>query len=192
MEKKGVLRRYQPGQVVSITAGTGTGTGTGAGTDSGSGTSAPPRMHPVEFTGGAQAFYSVGGMNNFVGELASGLEIKQNVWVSPSNGVKYLRESGRWEVRVKGRVAGTYDALVIAHNGKCADRLMSQAPPRQLHALLRTNFAPKVADSGGSKMTLNSIYSTPPFFRSVSGFRTTFSFLCGSFGYQLCSSIQTR
>jgi len=47
----------------------------------------------------------------------------------------------------------------VAHNGKCADRLMSKTPAKALHSLLRTNFNDNVPENGGSKMTLNSIYS---------------------------------
>jgi predicted NAD/FAD-dependent oxidoreductase len=53
----------------------------------------------------------------------------------------------------------TFDFLVIAHNGKCADRLMSKTPAKELHSLLRVNFNPTVPQWGGKRMTLNSIYS---------------------------------
>ena len=86
-------------------------------------------------------------------------ELKQDVWVSPSNGVKYLAQSKKWRVQANGKVLGEYDDLVIAHNGKCADRLMSKTPAKDVHALLRVNFAPSVAAHGGKRMTLNSIYS---------------------------------
>jgi hypothetical protein len=35
-----------------------------------------------------------------------------------------------------------YPTQVIAHNGKCADRLMSTADAPAVHALLRTKFTP--------------------------------------------------
>ena len=54
---------------------------------------------------------------------------------------------------------GYFDQLIIAHNGKCADRLMSKTPARAVHELLRVNFAANVPKNGGKRMTLNSIYS---------------------------------
>ena len=47
----------------------------------------------------------------------------------------------------------------VAMIGKCADRIMSQTPAKDLHSLLRVNFSPSVPKWGGKKMTLNSIYS---------------------------------
>lgn len=84
-------------------------------------------------------------------------EVKQDVWVSPSNGVKFLKSKQQW--KVKGYDDDTFDYLVIAHNGKCADRLMSKTPAKALHSLLRVNFNPTVPKHGGKRMTLNSIYS---------------------------------
>ena len=98
--------------------------------------------------------------------------IKQDVWVSPSSGVRYTNNdnnngrqstgstnAGCWTVRAEGKTLGHYDHLIIAHNGKCADRLMSKSPAKDVHKLLRTNFNDRVPKTGGQKMTLNSIYS---------------------------------
>ena len=88
-------------------------------------------------------------------------QIHQDVWISPSNGVKFIGSTKlpKWKVQTNGKNYGTYDAIVIAHNGKCADRLMSRTPAKALHSLLRTNFNANVQAWGGKKMTLNSIYS---------------------------------
>jgi len=92
-------------------------------------------------------------------------KVQQDVWVSPSNGVKYLLANNnknatpQWRVQAAGQVLGTFDCIVIAHNGKCADRLMSKTPAKDLHKLLRVNFAPNVPAHGGNRMTLNSLYS---------------------------------
>lgn len=110
-------------------------------------------------------YFGADGMGSIAGAIANnaGLQIEQDVWISPSNGVKYVggNEGGkpRWRVKAKGQVLGEFDRLVIAHNGKCADRLMSKTPAKKLHSLLRTNFASSVPDHGGKRMTLNSIYS---------------------------------
>mmetsp|Transcript_4415 Transcript_4415/g.9196 ORF Transcript_4415/g.9196 Transcript_4415/m.9196 type:complete len:427 (+) Transcript_4415:189-1469(+) len=110
---------------------------------------------PVE----AGAYYGVGGMNALPASLSSGLNVVQDCWVSPSNGVKFNKRDGKWTVKAKGEILGTFDKLIIAHNGKCADRLMSKTPSKKLHRLLRVNFADRVSKEGGKRMTLNSIYS---------------------------------
>jgi len=107
----------------------------------------------------------VEGMGSIVRELAKDLDVKQNVWVPPSNGLRY-RAQGGWSVVVPGehgkRGLEHFDAAVIAHNGKCADRLTSNIPARELHALVRTNFAanlPRLSAPGSGTFTLNQIYS---------------------------------
>jgi len=153
--------------------------------------------------------YPPGGMSALAADLANGggFEVRQDVWVSPSSGVRYngpkrpagkpknngasssssAGENGKqprrqqqqqkqqragapgsggekkkrdlWTVRAQGRTLGNHDHLVVAHNGKCADRLMSSTPAREVHRLLRTNFNDRVPADGGKKMTLNSLYS---------------------------------
>ena len=118
--------------------------------------------------------YPSGGMSSLVDSLVSGstFDIQQDVWVSPSSGVRYqgppppqgaMAKKGIvkdcWSVRAQGRTLGKHDHLIVAHNGKCADRLMSKTPATDVHRLLRTNFNDRVPADGGQKMTLNSIYS---------------------------------
>lgn len=86
-------------------------------------------------------------------------QVEQDVWVSPSSGIRYQKDTKKWKVQAKGQTLGYYDKLIIAHNGKCADRIMSKTPSKDVHALLRVNFAPTGPAHGGKKMTLNSIYS---------------------------------
>jgi len=107
---------------------------------------------------------------NYTGQS---FRILQDVWVSPSNGVRYIGpisddngndEEGSstrplWELWNGKKSFGKYDRLVIAHNGKCADRIMSRTPAKAFHSLLRTQFAPYVPSWGGNQMTLNSMYS---------------------------------
>jgi predicted NAD/FAD-dependent oxidoreductase len=97
---------------------------------------------------------------------ASNVQVHQNVWVSPDNGVRFINlpvdhtKDAVWKVqiRAKQKLLGTFDRLVIAHNGKCADRLMSKSPAKEVHALLRVVFSSTPA-TRQQKMTLNSIYS---------------------------------
>jgi hypothetical protein len=119
-------------------------------------------------------YYPHEGMSSLVGALTSGnaFQVKQDVWVSPSSGVKYqgppaplgctsenTKATDNWNVRALGKTIGKHDHLIVAHNGKCADRLMSKTPAKDVHNLLRVNFNDRVPANGGQKMTLNSLYS---------------------------------
>ncbi|GFR40845.1 hypothetical protein Agub_g1494 [Astrephomene gubernaculifera] len=48
------------------------------------------------------------------------VEIRRPVWVGKMQAV----EGRGWELQGEGRSQGVYDAVVIAHNGKCANRLV--------------------------------------------------------------------
>ena len=46
------------------------------------------------------------------------VDLRQDVWVSPSNGVKYQRGAQQnWKLQANGKPLGVYDELIIAHNG---------------------------------------------------------------------------
>ena len=115
------------------------------------------RIQPIK----GDMYYGASGMQSIPMAMMRGIDVQQDVWVSPSNGVRLVNSHGgeKWEVKVKGNVVGQFDRLVIAHNGKCADRLMSSTPAKDFHRLLQVNFAPFVPRDGGSRMTLNSLYS---------------------------------
>ena len=124
--------------------------------------SAPNQCNPVG--DGVARFVGVGGMGAIADALASGLDdVRQDVWVSPNGGIRKGTRDGPWLVRESKTVEASYDAIVIAHNGKCAERLTSRQPARAVHALLRARFAARLGNggSGGAsgRMTLNSIYS---------------------------------
>ena len=108
-------------------------------------------------------FIGVGGMGQIADALASSItDLRQDIWVSPNGGIRRHNGDGRWIVKEGKGVESSYDAVVIAHNGKCAERLTSKQPSRAVHMLLRARFAPKLPQKpqpGGGRMTLNSIYS---------------------------------
>ncbi len=108
----------------------------------------------------SQMYYGSNGMGSIPFSISRDrLNVKQDVWISPSNGVKYIDSNSGSTSSWRVKANGNFDRLVIAHNGKCADRLMSRTPAKKLHSLLRTNFAANVAENGGKRMTLNSLYS---------------------------------
>lgn len=84
--------------------------------------------------------------------------LRQDVWVSPSHGLQYLPETQEWQVSSSNTVVGRFDAVIIAHNGKCADRLTKSTPARLINRLLQVSFQPK-APRTAQRMILNSIYS---------------------------------
>jgi predicted NAD/FAD-dependent oxidoreductase len=96
---------------------------------------------------------------SIVKESNTRFDLQQDVWVSPSNGVRYQKNTNTWRLQANGKQLGIFDDIIIAHNGKCADRIMSKTPAHNVHELLRVNFSPSVPNYGGKKMTLNSIYS---------------------------------
>jgi len=99
----------------------------------------------------------------FVGNSAEGMmaisralarkcsNVQNPVWISH---VQWHPDLGQWEVDRRGM----FDYLVIAHNGKCADRLMSQAGVPRIHDLLRVRFTPKL-DTKNQTMQLCSIWA---------------------------------
>ncbi|XP_062573830.1 uncharacterized protein LOC134235697 isoform X2 [Saccostrea cucullata] len=80
-----------------------------------------------------QAFIGTDGMQSIADCLASNADVQRPVWVSE---VCWEEGSKKWKVDR----FGFYDYLVIAHNGKCADKLMSSAGAPQVHSLLRVRF----------------------------------------------------
>lgn len=68
--------------------------------------------------------------------LSQGLNICRPVWVSRVQ----RQPAGKWHVFEYDDFHGAFDYLVIAHNGKCADRLMSKAGVPKIHKLLKVRF----------------------------------------------------
>jgi len=78
------------------------------------------------------------GMVSIARELTERVpSVQSPVWISH---VRWHSELRKWEVDKHG----LFDYLIIAHNGKCADRLMSQAGVPQIHNLLKVRFTPSV------------------------------------------------
>ena len=148
-EAQGIIQQFTPGTVCDVICSKGT----------------PCRIVPLNSPNqNVNMYYGVNGMGSIPWTMSKTgtFDVKQDVWVSPSNGVKYVQsgdDAAHWIVKGNGKLLGQFDNIVIAHNGKCADRLMSQTPATELHKLLQVNFSPEVPSWGGSKMTLNSIYS---------------------------------
>lgn len=78
------------------------------------------------------------GLGSVAASMAASLATppETDVWVSPSNGLK-RNADGTWDVKVNGKVIGNHDACVIAHNGKCAERITSKTPAKAVNRLLR-------------------------------------------------------
>jgi len=98
------------------------------------------------------------GLQSIPNHLASNLQrckLHRNVWVSPNNGLRY-NDDGSWGIWANNREIGRHEIVIIAHNGKCADKITSSNPSRKVNQLLRTSFSDRPFPN---KMTLNAIFS---------------------------------
>jgi predicted NAD/FAD-dependent oxidoreductase len=89
-----------------------------------------------------QRYVGVEGMRSVSEYLSRDLLIERPAWVSRVS--RRMRSNGTpvWDVYHNKEMLGTFDAIVIAHNGKCADKLMSTADAPLIHELLKVNFGP--------------------------------------------------
>ena len=81
-----------------------------------------------------QAFVGTEGMQTVPKCLAGLVNVSQSVWVS---NVFWEASGKKWNIDKYG----FFDYLVIAHNGKCADKLMSNAGVPHVHKLLQVRFS---------------------------------------------------
>lgn len=167
-ERDGIVRRFPKHSVVEILSNQSNSSGRTF------------RIRPVH---SENMFYGSQGMGSIpmVMKESHDLHVEQDVWISPSNGVQYVGTPScpKWSIQSNGKRHGVFDYIVVAHNGKCADRLMSRTPAKDLHSLLRVDFRPNVPEWGGKKMTLNSIYSLTVALQFSEGDETRLSHVVG-------------
>eukprot|EP01041_Mallomonas_annulata_P006479 gene6479-13081_t len=72
--------------------------------------------------------------------LSRGINTKIDTWVSRMS----KTNTGRWQLHKYSTPLGEYDYVIIAHNGKCADRLVSTANISRIHDILKVNFGPNI------------------------------------------------
>jgi predicted NAD/FAD-dependent oxidoreductase len=83
-------------------------------------------------------FVGVGGMRRLAEHLAAEAEATGLVEVRRPRWVNGARAAGgRWRLTARGKDEGSYDAVVIAHNGKCANRLSAPMGVPAVAAQLR-------------------------------------------------------
>ena len=87
-------------------------------------------------------YVAVNGMGELSKHLADGLEVSQNVWVNKLEKVG----GNKWRLYANGKQLGEFDAVIIAHNGKCADKLVSSVSHivPEIHDRLKVNFGPSI------------------------------------------------
>ncbi|XP_053384551.1 renalase-like [Mercenaria mercenaria] len=98
-----------------------------------------------------QAFIGVNGMQDIPKCLAETLNLKNSTW---AGNVSWEAASKKWRVDRHGY----FDYLVIAHNGKCADKLMSSAGAPQVHRLTQVRFCHQ-PDLKDKRMQLCSLWA---------------------------------
>ena len=118
-------------------------------------------INNVTFYYGTAIGGGIGGLStSIVHQSGDQFQLKQNIWVSPRNGIQFLISQNKWKVlEDQFSRPRLYDAIVIAHNGKCADQLVRNAPSPIISKLMKVQFQYKVPACGGPCMTLSSIYS---------------------------------
>ncbi|KAM4721513.1 renalase-like [Rhinophrynus dorsalis] len=97
-----------------------------------------------------QMFIGTSGMQSVPKCLSSLLHLEGNKWVSSVHWDHLVK---KWKVDDHG----WFDYLVVAHNGKCADRLMANSGVPKIHNLLRVKFGP-VLSPKTSVMQLCSLW----------------------------------
>ncbi|WAR03449.1 RNLS-like protein, partial [Mya arenaria] len=98
-----------------------------------------------------QAFIGKTGMEDIPKCLAETLNVKQGTW---AGNVVWEGTAGKWNVDRHGM----FDYLVIAHNGKCADKLMSNAGAAAVHKLTQVRFSDRL-NPKDKRMHLCSIWA---------------------------------
>lgn len=93
-----------------------------------------------EITMTDKRFVGVMGMRSLAELLSRGVSIRRPCWVSNIE----KQGNGKWVLKNFNKQLGVYDAVVIAHNGKCADKLMSTSGVARIHELCRVSFGPSI------------------------------------------------
>ncbi|KAL2609950.1 hypothetical protein R1flu_028523 [Riccia fluitans] len=73
----------------------------------------------------ATRYVGTKGMRYLADHMVSGarrIEVRRPCWIS-----KMMAHNGRWSLMENNKFQGEFDAVVIAHNGKCANRLLAPA-----------------------------------------------------------------
>jgi predicted NAD/FAD-dependent oxidoreductase len=104
----------------------------------------------------------IGGLQDGIGAIPAWLaeeqDVQRDVWVSRLQSL----DSGAWSLlnsqgKPVGHHAG-YSYVVMAHNGKCADRLIKTAPfMTDVHSALRCRFTPQASQSS-DRLELSSLF----------------------------------
>jgi len=89
--------------------------------------------------------------------LTPGLHVRRPQWVAK---IVRSKETGQWSFfNSGGRVLGRHDVVVIAHNGKCADRLLRPTGAKRIHQICRAEFVGEPRDETLQKLQLTSLWS---------------------------------
>ncbi|CAL1535113.1 unnamed protein product [Lymnaea stagnalis] len=97
-----------------------------------------------------KAFIGTNGMRSVAQSIAKFCQVQQPVWIGSIqfNDIVQKWSVDRW---------GLFDYVVIAHNGKCAARLVENAGVPEIHRLCLTRFSSQLS-SKENRMTLCSLF----------------------------------
>ena len=106
----------------------------------------------------SQHYITLNGMGALPEHMSISLNVRGDTWVS-----RVERVGNKWVLYNNQNELGRFDHIVIAHNGKCADRLMKTSTADKLHRLLMCQFGDN--PSAGTKMQLSSLWTLVVVFR---------------------------
>lgn len=117
----------------------------------------------TELEGAQKLWVGSEGIDSVPHALARDLRTVPDTWVAA---VERQEGTGKWRLyrdnnrrrrlSAKEGVEADFDYIVVAHNGKCAERLMRDADVPRLHRLLKTKFASSPPPAG--VMQLSSLW----------------------------------
>jgi len=112
-----------------------------------------------------QFYIGVEGMRSVAQHLSHNLQIRRPIWVSK---IQRDKESRGWNLWHYNDFLGCFDYIVIAHNGKCAARLMSTAGKKysRLQQILEVKFGAVVKSPTPKYMQLCSLWVLLAYFET--------------------------
>jgi len=116
-------------------------------------------MEVVKDNPNTKRYVGSNGMMIIPDVLSKGLNIRRPCWVSNLCNLK-----GKWKLMSYKEDLGEFDIVIIAHNGKCADRLISTSNStncslQKIHERLKVSFGPTLPRHDVMrKMQLSSLF----------------------------------
>lgn len=105
-------------------------------------------------------YVGVRGIKSLSDQLTKDLEIRRATWVSRLERSTSVYGATEWNLYEHSKHLGKFSAVIIAHNGKCADRLISTSNVPRINNVLKVAFGAQLPAGGklSKKMQLCSLW----------------------------------